>query len=65
MMIKNRSLLHLLVKQERNAPPVKIFGIPHCSDQILYISTGENIFLMIQAEDAFKKDKQNLATFRL
>lgn len=53
IVIKNQSVLVFLAKLGRNAPAARTLHITHPNDDSLYIFVAVDIFLMIEATDAF------------
>lgn len=61
MIIRNRGLLSLPIDLEKDASAARKLGIKQRDDPALYISSVENILLMIQAVDEFFKNDQKPA----
>lgn len=56
MMIKHHRALLLIVKRGKDNSSARTLGITHIDSPNLYISSEENLFLIIPAAEAFVKN---------
>lgn len=62
-MIRNTSVLHLLMSVSVDVTVVKKLRNTHLEDMGLHISVEKNILLIIRATDAFLKNDQKFSPF--